>query len=153
MSTQPSEGNVLLDVAGAAAHLGVSEAFVRRLGLERRVRYFKVGKFVRFRPIDLDAFVEAGRCDPVQPWAHVPSTERRGTGRARAQRMTQRVSGRARPESAGAAARADTGSDACGGVRLSGAGYRCVVSLVGLGAEPLRDVGGRPPPGAAAPLA
>ncbi|MDQ6726168.1 MAG: helix-turn-helix domain-containing protein, partial [Actinomycetota bacterium] len=58
VSTQRVEGDPLLDVAAAAAHLGVSEAFVRRLVLERRVRYFKVGKFVRFRTVDLDAFVE-----------------------------------------------------------------------------------------------
>ena len=68
MATQPAEGNVLLDVAGAADYLGVSEVFVRRLVLERRVRYYKVGKLVRFRPVDLDAFVEAGRRDPVEPW-------------------------------------------------------------------------------------
>ncbi len=66
MSTQPVEGNALLDVTGAAAYLGVTEAFVRRLVLEKRIRYFKVGKFVRFRPVDLDAFVEAGRQDPVE---------------------------------------------------------------------------------------
>lgn len=77
MSTQRTEGNVLLDVAGAAAHLGVSEAFVRRLVLERRVRYFKVGKFVRFRSLDLDAFVEAGRRDPVEPWDPAASIQRR----------------------------------------------------------------------------
>lgn len=86
MSTQPVEGNPLLDVAGAAAHLGVSEAFVRRLVLERRVRYFKVGKFVRFRTVDLDAFVEAGRRDPVELRAHVRSTQRRGAARANWQR-------------------------------------------------------------------
>lgn len=85
MSTQPVEGNALLDVAGAAAYLGVSEVFIRRLVLERRVRYFKVGKFVRFRPPDLDAFVEAGRRDPVQPWVHVRPTQRRTTSRASAQ--------------------------------------------------------------------
>jgi len=66
MTTQPvDEGTPLLDVAGAAAHLGVSEAFVRRLVLEKRVRYYKVGKFVRFRPGDLEAFVDAGRIDPA----------------------------------------------------------------------------------------
>ena len=86
MSTQPVEGNALLNVAGAAAYLGVTDAFVRRLVLERRVRYFKVGKFVRFRPPDLDAFVEAGRRDPVQPWVHVRPTQRRTTSRASAQR-------------------------------------------------------------------
>ncbi len=66
MTIQPVDaGSPLLDVAGAAAHLGVSEAFVRRLVLEKRVRYYKVGKFVRFRPADLDAFVDAGRIDPA----------------------------------------------------------------------------------------
>jgi excisionase family DNA binding protein len=77
VSAQPVEGNALLDVAGAAAYLGMTEAFVRRLVLERRVCYFKVGKFVRFRPVDLDAFVEAGRQDPVETRIHVRSTQRR----------------------------------------------------------------------------
>ena len=58
------DGQPLLDVAGAAACLGVTEAFVRRLVLERRVGYYKVGKFVRFRPTDLDAFVDSGRREP-----------------------------------------------------------------------------------------
>lgn len=61
------EPHGLLDVAEAAAYLGVNESFVRRLVLERRIRYFKVGRFVRFRPADLDGFVDAGRCDPVDP--------------------------------------------------------------------------------------
>ena len=74
-------GSGLLDVAGAAAHLGVTEPFVRRLVLERRVRYFKLGKFVRFRAADLDAFVEAGRHEPVAPWVHTRSTLRRATAR------------------------------------------------------------------------
>ena len=86
MSTQPIEGNPLLDVAAAAAHLGVSEAFVRRLVLERRVRYFKVGKFVRFRAVDLEAFVEAGRQDPVETRIHVRSTQRRGAPYAKGKR-------------------------------------------------------------------
>ena len=89
MSTQPVEGNFLLDVAAAAAHLGVSEAFVRRLVLERRIRYFKVGKFVRFRVVDLDAFVEAGRQDPVETRIHVRSAQRRIAPHATAQRRTE----------------------------------------------------------------
>jgi excisionase family DNA binding protein len=55
----------LLDVAGAARHLGVTVVFVRRLVMERRIRYYKLGKFVRFRIADLDAFVEGGRIDPT----------------------------------------------------------------------------------------
>ena len=88
MSTQPVEPNALLDVAGAAAHLGVSQAFVRRLVLERRVRYFKVGKFVRFRIVDLDAFVEAGRQDPVELRVRMRSTQRRGVQHANMQRRS-----------------------------------------------------------------
>jgi excisionase family DNA binding protein len=88
VSTQPVEPNALVDVAGAAAHLGVSQAFVRRLVLERRVRYFKVGKFVRFRIVDLNAFVEAGRQDPVELRGHVRSTQRRGVQHANTQRRS-----------------------------------------------------------------
>ena len=54
----------LLDYAGAAAYLGATQSFLRRLVLEKRVRYYKVGKFVRFRMEDLDAFVEEGRVEP-----------------------------------------------------------------------------------------
>ncbi len=88
MSAPRAENGRLLDVAGAAAHLGVSEAFVRRLVLERRIRYFKLGKFVRFRVVDLDAFVEAGRHDPVALRVHIRSTQRRGAQRANAQQRT-----------------------------------------------------------------
>ena len=66
----------LVDVAGAASYLGVTAPFVRRLVLERRLRYFKLGKFVRFKIVDLDAFIEAGRHEPVAPWVHPRSTLR-----------------------------------------------------------------------------
>jgi excisionase family DNA binding protein len=56
----------LLDVKGAGAYLGVPESFVRRLVLEKRVRYYKLGKYLRFKPSDLDAMVESGRVEPVQ---------------------------------------------------------------------------------------
>ncbi|MGI8807411.1 MAG: helix-turn-helix domain-containing protein [Acidimicrobiales bacterium] len=55
----------LLDVAGAARYLGITEVFVRRLVHERRLRYYKLGKFVRFRAADLDAWIEAGRVEPT----------------------------------------------------------------------------------------
>ncbi len=70
-----TEGQLLLDVSGAAACLGVNEAFVRRLVLERRVRYYKVGKFVRFRLADLDSFVDSGCMEP-QP-VELPSNRLR----------------------------------------------------------------------------
>ncbi len=88
MASRPAEGNTLLDVAGAAAYLCVSEAFVRRLVLERRLRYYKLGKFVRFRPDDLDAFVESGRQDPIEPWSHLRSRARGASRRKTAHRLS-----------------------------------------------------------------
>ena len=70
-------------LTAASAHLGVIEAFIRRLVLEKRIRYYKVGKFVRFRPEDLERFVEAGRRDPVEIRVHEKSSlDRRGRRRS-----------------------------------------------------------------------
>jgi excisionase family DNA binding protein len=59
----------LLDVEGAAAYLGVPETYVRRMVLEGRVTYYKLGKYLRFKPSDLDALVDAGRVDSATPIA------------------------------------------------------------------------------------
>ena len=59
------------NVEQAAEYLNTSERFVRRLVLERRVVFYKVGAHIRFAQADLDAFVQAGRVDVV---------ERRGSG-------------------------------------------------------------------------
>lgn len=56
-------GRNWLDVAGAAEWLGVDERFVRRLVAERRVTYYKVGRYLRFDAADLDSFLEAGRVE------------------------------------------------------------------------------------------
>jgi excisionase family DNA binding protein len=53
----------LLDVPGAARYLGVGERFVRRLVAERRVRFYRVGRHIRFRPGDLEQFLSAGRSE------------------------------------------------------------------------------------------
>jgi excisionase family DNA binding protein len=42
----------------AAEYLNVSVGFIRRLASERRVRHYRLGKFIRFDPADLDAFAE-----------------------------------------------------------------------------------------------
>ena len=57
-STSPSRR--LCSINEAAEHLGVSVRFVRRLVAERRIRHVKVGRFVRFDLMDLEAFVVAG---------------------------------------------------------------------------------------------
>jgi len=48
----------LLDVAAAAARLRVTERWMRRAVVERRIPFVKVGRFVRFRPADLDRYIE-----------------------------------------------------------------------------------------------
>lgn len=57
----------LLSVEQAARRLGTGERFVRRLVAERRIRFYKVGRHVRFHPDDLAAFISQGRVEPVRP--------------------------------------------------------------------------------------
>jgi len=54
-----------LTVVEAAEHLNTSVRFVRRLVAERRIAFHKVGAHVRIALVDLDAFVEAGRVEPI----------------------------------------------------------------------------------------
>jgi excisionase family DNA binding protein len=53
----------LLTVKEAADRLGTSERFVRRLILERRIAYTKLGRHVRIAASDLAAFIAAGRIE------------------------------------------------------------------------------------------
>jgi excisionase family DNA binding protein len=53
----------LLTVEEAADRLGTSVRFVRRLVLERRIAYIKVGRHVRITETDLAGFVAAGRIE------------------------------------------------------------------------------------------
>jgi len=62
---QPTDGT--LTVQGAADYLGVSEALIRKMVLERHVRYYKLGRFLRFERADLDACrVPVEPVDPQQ---------------------------------------------------------------------------------------
>ena len=47
--------------------MNVSERFVRRLVAERRIEIQKVGRHIRFRENDVEAFLEAGYL-PRSPW-------------------------------------------------------------------------------------
>jgi excisionase family DNA binding protein len=53
----------LLTPQEAADRLGTSLRFVRRLILERRIAYTKLGRHVRIAANDLDAFIAAGRIE------------------------------------------------------------------------------------------
>jgi excisionase family DNA binding protein len=67
----------LLTVEEAADRLGTSVRFVRRLILERRIAYTKLGRHVRIAPLDLDAFIRSGRVE-VDPPPPVRSARRAG---------------------------------------------------------------------------
>ncbi|MHB8246087.1 MAG: helix-turn-helix domain-containing protein [Acidimicrobiales bacterium] len=53
-----------LSVSEAAAYLNVNVRYVRRLVAERRVTYLKVGRLLRFRASDLEAYLESCRVEP-----------------------------------------------------------------------------------------
>jgi excisionase family DNA binding protein len=48
----------LLDSSEIARLLGITERHVRRLVLERRIPFAKVGRFIRFDPRDIERWVE-----------------------------------------------------------------------------------------------
>jgi excisionase family DNA binding protein len=64
--------DALLDVDGVAQALGVTTRHVRRLVAERRIPFFKVGKFVRFDPGELDVWLGQQRVEMRRP----PSSSR-----------------------------------------------------------------------------
>jgi excisionase family DNA binding protein len=63
----------LLSPQEVADRLGTSLRFVRRLVLERRIPFIKLGRHVRIATSDLDAFIAAGRVEA----GSVPSSARR----------------------------------------------------------------------------
>ena len=63
----------LLTPQEAADGLGTSLRFVRRLILERRIPFIKVGRHVRIAASDLEAFIAAGRVEV----GSVPSPSKR----------------------------------------------------------------------------
>ena len=54
----------LLDVRGAAERLGVTDRFIRRLVEERRIPFRKIGKLVRFDPLEVDRWIDTCRVEP-----------------------------------------------------------------------------------------
>ena len=53
----------LIDVAAAADLLGTPPRFVRRLIAERRIRFYKLGRYVRIDRTDVEAFIAASRVE------------------------------------------------------------------------------------------
>jgi excisionase family DNA binding protein len=54
-----------LTLSESAIYLNVTERYMRRLVVERRIPYLKVGRLLRFRPKDLDAYLESCVIDAI----------------------------------------------------------------------------------------
>ena len=74
---QPHRPDAPLDIAQAAKYLNVTERFMRRIVAERRIAFFRVGRLLRFRAQDLDAFFSGGRVEPPPPTSLLPRIGRR----------------------------------------------------------------------------
>jgi len=60
---------VHLTVEEAAEYMNTSVRFVRRLIADRRIPFHKVGRHVRLKRSDVDAFIDAGRVEAFDPAA------------------------------------------------------------------------------------
>jgi excisionase family DNA binding protein len=61
MTTSPDTLPRLLTIEQLADHLGSTPRHVRRLVAERRVPYLKVGRFVRFDPVEIATWLDDQR--------------------------------------------------------------------------------------------
>ena len=66
----------LLGFDAVAEWLGVEVVFVRRLVAERRIPFVRIGKFVRFDPNDVSAWIDRQRVEPVHRSSRVRSRTR-----------------------------------------------------------------------------
>ena len=55
----------LLSVEQVAERLGTPTRFVRRLIAQRRIRFCRVGRYVRVSTTDLAEFIDAGFVEPI----------------------------------------------------------------------------------------
>lgn len=70
-------GSELLDVTTAADYLGTPVRFVRRLVAQRRIRFYKIGRYVRIHRADLDRFIAEGCVEPGEPGGMTMDESRR----------------------------------------------------------------------------
>ena len=62
-----TSSDVLMDVPSAAERLGCTPRYVRRLVMERRIPFVKLGgSKVRFSVIELEKWIDAQRVSPVR---------------------------------------------------------------------------------------
>ena len=56
----------LYDIPRVAAMLNVKETFVRSLVAKRRIPFYKVGKFIRFDPVEVGQWLDGRRADVLR---------------------------------------------------------------------------------------
>lgn len=79
----------MMDVEQMARRLGTSVRHIRRLVLERRIPFNKVGGKLRFDPPDIDAWVAASRVAPhEEPTWLTPITRTASASRSRRRTIT-----------------------------------------------------------------
>src|SRR5260370_33577270 len=59
----PGTGDDLLTIEQAASRLNMSARYVRRLIAERRIAFHRMGRAVRLKAADVDAFISDGRVE------------------------------------------------------------------------------------------
>ncbi|WP_019901585.1 helix-turn-helix domain-containing protein [Salinispora arenicola] len=55
----------LLTINEAASRIGMSVRYIRRAVAERQIAFHRIGRSIRIDPVDLAAFVHAGRVEPM----------------------------------------------------------------------------------------
>jgi excisionase family DNA binding protein len=68
---RPPVPSDLLNITEAAEHLGTPVRFIRRLIAERRIPFYKIGRYVRIDPADLDRFIQEGRVERKREWTQL----------------------------------------------------------------------------------
>lgn len=71
---EPEEEAALLSVEDVAAVLGVDRRYVYRLVKRRQIRHFRIGKYLRFRALDVRAYVD-GQAVPTRSLDHVDARQ------------------------------------------------------------------------------
>jgi excisionase family DNA binding protein len=65
MPAQCGPADQLLTVEAVAERMSTSVRFVRRLIAKRRIEFVKIGRHVRISESALEAFIAAGRVEPI----------------------------------------------------------------------------------------
>ena len=61
-----ASGRELYDIPRAAVMIDVRESFVRRLVAQRRIPFFKIGKFIRFDPDEIGQWLDHRRAEVLR---------------------------------------------------------------------------------------